>query len=741
MLKSKLAKKIISLILCVSFLFCFDFSFEVNALTPPTLSGSTYSVSSASQLRWIAGVCNGSISAGSKNYPSNPSFSGYTIVLKNNISVGSVTKRGDEYVLSGGDVWVPIGTEKTPFSGTFNGNEFSVNGVFNVGTEDAAGFFGVIKNGTVSNLTVKGYVSGKTVAGGIVGKLSGTVSGCIFAGSVDGKTRTGGIAGEALGTEASPSSLYLNVSACEINAFGGECAGGIAGYAEYSNIASCSGGVNLYSFATSTGGILGLSGDGVSVSCCSTEGIVTSDGDNTFAGGILGQSAGEVSLLNNSFGGEVYSSGKYNSYCGGIAGSYEGKIENSFVNGGVYSALYLSEEETEAEKACVSAGIAAKTTSGEINNCYFSGISQRMGEIGDDICPEGSAVVENTFYSVGIAYVLYGTDELYHVMALLSELKGWTSSKTGYSSWQSVSGINENKPLLKHTNAAGSNGEHAWKVEGTVFTYYTDGDMEDYSENEYGIINTPWAVYRASMKTVKIKEGVTRIGNNAFSAFDNLRTLTLPSTLKEIGDYSFEQCVYLKNFTIPASVNDIGEGAFRRCKALTKITLPKNVKSVRKYTFAYCEKLASVSVPNTVSLIGYMAFAGCDALVSVALPESVREIDDYAFYWCDKLSTVSLPTGLNRIGEYAFGRCEVLVNYKIPENTIVGENAFWSDLPKGDIDGDGHYTVYDYLKVKAYLLGVLALTPTEIKNADSDFDGVVTTVDYIHVKQQLFAKK
>ena len=740
MFKNRIVKNILSIALAVSFLCCLDFGARADATSPPTLSGSTYSVSTASQLRWIAGVCNGTVAKGSKNYPSNASFSGYTIALKNNISLGAVSKRGDEYILTSGEEWLPIGTEETPFSGTFNGNECTVSGVFALCNEGDAGFFGVVKNGTVNNLTVDGYISGSGVAGGIVGSLQGTVSGCVFSGEVDGKGKTGGIAGEVKGEAENKSRLYLNVSACDIYAFDGESVGGIAGAGENVDIVSCSAGVNLYSFADYTAGVLGFASSGVSISCCSSSGMFTADGENTVAGGILGATIDVSTLVNNSFHGEIYCSAVDSSLCGGIAGIFFGKIENSFVNGGVFSSLYFNEEKNYENKICISAGIAAKTEGGEINNSYFSGMSQCMGIEGDNICPSENVSVNNSFYAIGSAYILYGTEDIYHVMALLSKLNSWVDADKGYSTWQSILGINDSKPLLTHTNAAGSDGKHAWKVEGTAFTFYTSGEMDDYEANIYGMVNTPWAVYRGIIRTVTVKEGVTRIGNNAFNSFDNLRTLNLPSTLTEIGDYAFEQCVYLKKVTFPANVSDIGEGAFRRCKALTSVSLPKKITAVRKHTFAYCEKLTSVSIPNSVLLIGYMAFSSCDALTSVTFPASVREIDDYAFYYCEKLSTVSFSENLNRIGECAFGRCDALVNFDIPEKTQVGVDAFWSTLPKSDIDGDGKYTVFDYLKVKAHLLGKAQMTKAQIKAADADFDGRITVSDYLAVKALLGCK-
>ena len=741
----------LSLALC-SVCFCFwGISASASVMTAPTLNGKIYSIVSSSNLRWVAGVCSGEVKAGTENYPLNPSFSGYTLVMKNDISVGNVEIIEDEYTLTSGENWVPIGTEKTPFSGVFDGTEFKVSGVFVCGTEKYNGFFGNVSSGTIQNLSVEGYVEGKANVGGIVGRLyCGKISDCAFLGKVNGGEKTGGIVGEIIGTETNPSEVFLSVASCDITTFGGSSAGGVAGEAQFTNILSCSSGGTLYSFSINTGGILGTAFDGVLVDCCSSKKAMSADGEETVAGGILGASLSEVLLKNNSFEGIIYCSGKNVSLCGGIVGSYTGKIENSFVSGTVCSSLYFDEtdensEEAEAviEKICVSSGIAAKGENAIINNCYFSGTTECEGIKGNDIYSDKwNTEVNNAYYSKGIAsYVLHGTEESYGVAELLSALKKWvTDSGEGYSPWVSVSGINNTAPLLKYTYSAQGNENCIWKIEDTVFTFYTNGCMEDYSENRYGIIETPWAVYRTTAKTVNIKEGVTRIGNNAFNDFSNLRTLTLPSTIKEIGNYAFEQCVYLKNFTLPEGLSDIGDGAFRKCKAITKIVLPKGIRAVRKYTFSYCENLSSVSIPESVSLIGYKAFAACDSLVSISLPQSVREIDGYSFYWCEKLSSVSLPYTLNRIGEYAFGKCEVLTNFDIPKGTTVEENAFWSELPKGDVDGDGRYTAFDYIKIKAHFLGTSPMSKAQIKAADSNFDGIITTTDYIYVKMVLMGK-
>ncbi len=107
---------------------------------------------------------------------------GKTIKLTTNIDVSEIDFEG-----------IPI------FSGTFEGNGYTITGL-NISTSGSVqGLFRYIKEGAiVKNLTVKGNVvpSGtKKTIGGIAGKNAGTIKGCQFIGSVSGESYIGGIAG------------------------------------------------------------------------------------------------------------------------------------------------------------------------------------------------------------------------------------------------------------------------------------------------------------------------------------------------------------------------------------------------------------------------------------------------------------------------------------------------------------------------------------------------------------------
>lgn len=155
--------------------------------TVPTLVGGVYQIGTADELRWFADAVNNGTQA-----------------IKGKLTA-DIQLNADG---STENKWTPIGSEATPFKGTFDGDGHTVSGVYIDSTADCVGFFGSvaipyvapadepetvnsefvlqhsvtsIKNLNITNATVKGGYS----VGGIVGYAENLgISDCSFSGTV-----------------------------------------------------------------------------------------------------------------------------------------------------------------------------------------------------------------------------------------------------------------------------------------------------------------------------------------------------------------------------------------------------------------------------------------------------------------------------------------------------------------------------------------------------------------------------
>ena len=246
--------------------------------------------------------------------------------------------------------------------------------------------------------------------------------------------------------------------------------------------------------------------------------------------------------------------------------------------------------------------------------------------------------------------------------------------------------------------------------------------MEDFYYNEGSL--PAWRQYKENIRTVIISEGVTSIGNYAFSGCANLSGITIPSGVTSIGNHAFmgcadlssitipsgvtsignrafSDCTGLSSVTIPTSVTSIGNDAFYGCSSLGGITIPSGVTSIGNWAFSYCSSLSSITIPSGVTSIGNYAFMGCTDLSSITIPSSVTSIGNYAFYICSSLSGITIPSGVTSIGDYTFSSCTDLSSITIPSSvTSIGYHAFYGcsslrgiTIPSGVTSiGDGAFS-------------------------------------------------
>ena len=168
-----------------------------------------------------------------------------------------------------------------------------------------------------------------------------------------------------------------------------------------------------------------------------------------------------------------------------------------------------------------------------------------------------------------------------------------------------------------------------------VLTISGTGAMEDFTVN-----TTPWYENKNSITSIIIENGLTNIGDYAFSYCKTLTNATIPNSVTSIDSHAFSNCNKLTSVTIPDSVTSIGSDAFSSCSALTNIIIPDSVTDIDNYAFFSCTSLTNIIIPNNVINIGNYTFYGCRALSSVTIPDGVTNIGDSAFYNCTTLTDV-----------------------------------------------------------------------------------------------------
>ena len=285
--------------------------------------------------------------------------------------------------------------------------------------------------------------------------------------------------------------------------------------------------------------------------------------------------------------------------------------------------------------------------------------------------------------------------------------------------------------------------------ENLTWTFNTEtGSLEISGKGSMGedYFYAPWSDYSYDIVSVKIGDGVTTIGDNAFYLCEGLTSITIPESVTSIGDHAFCGCTGLTSITIPNSVTTIGESAFSVCEGLKTVTIPNSVTSIGSAAFSGCtglenfegkfainhrslvvndtlvafapSGLTQYTLPDKIKVIGHDAFQNCYGLKSVTIGKGVTTIDGYAFYgctglnevwfnadscisggfeWCEALATVHIGENVKQIPAAAFSGCSGLTEITIPNSvTTIGKFAFSNCGLKTATIGEGVTTIGEW---------------------------------------------
>ena len=277
-----------------------------------------YQIGTAAELYWFAGLVNGTLVDVEKN------ASAYAI-LTTDITVNKGVLDANKNLVSKSDLteWEPIGTRWSPYTGTFDGQGYTISGLyFNNPHSSYVGLFGCIgANGKISNVGVlDSYFQFSALGGGVCGVNYGTVRDCKNTGSVRGFSTIGGVCG--LNEKGGIIENSFNEGTVSGTGDNAQQVGGVSGY-NNGTIKSCYNTASV-SGQESVGGVCGFNSVGTTINCFN-EGTVS--GQN-FVGGVCGNGCG-VTTTNCFNEGTV--SGQ--SHVGGVCGYdyyYDGTLTNCY---------------------------------------------------------------------------------------------------------------------------------------------------------------------------------------------------------------------------------------------------------------------------------------------------------------------------------------------------------------------------------------------------------------------------
>ena len=169
-----------------------------------SMKENVYEISNAGQLYWFAGLVNGTLDGVEQNTLANAVLTANITVNENLLDSLQYDTEGN--VSNGSDfiTWTPIadwmGNRTTQYSGTFDGNNKTVSGLYFNGDSTCIGLFGSSESdGNIKNVgVVDSYFKGNDHVGGVCGNNAGTITNCYNAGNltaIESSATIGGICG------------------------------------------------------------------------------------------------------------------------------------------------------------------------------------------------------------------------------------------------------------------------------------------------------------------------------------------------------------------------------------------------------------------------------------------------------------------------------------------------------------------------------------------------------------------
>ena len=176
---------------------------------------------------------------------------------------------------------------------------------------------------------------------------------------------------------------------------------------------------------------------------------------------------------------------------------------------------------------------------------------------------------------------------------------------------------------------------------------------------------------------VVIPEGVTEIGQYAFSENKNITSVEFGKDVTTIGIYAFMGAKSLKTLSIPNNVRRIGWGAFNDLSNIESLFIGSGALEIDDNNFGNLEKLVKLQFAEGITRLPGNSFNGASSLESLSFPQSLRVIPANTFRAAIKLRSLQLNNGLKEIGFNSLSYLNSIEKIEIPESVeVIGERVF-----------------------------------------------------------------
>ncbi|MBQ6042224.1 MAG: leucine-rich repeat protein [Oscillospiraceae bacterium] len=270
-------------------------------------------------------------------------------------------------------------------------------------------------------------------------------------------------------------------------------------------------------------------------------------------------------------------------------------------------------------------------------------------------------------------------------------------------------------------------------------TAFTDTVWLENQPEGYVCVSNVLCWYKGTMPEnteLTLDPSITVIADGALSEQSNLTAVTFHDRIKAIGWGAFHE-TGIARADIPP-VNQLGTDTFSNCENLKSVTIPGTVKSIGTNAFAGCTSLETVTLQNGIQTVGMNAFLDCRALNSITIPLSVKQIGGAAFGY----RTPDNPGGDDILMLKASDDFTVYGYPYTAAETYAEKNGFLfaepADAPAGvpgDVNCDGSFSISDVVLFQKWLLTAADTPLKKPENADLNADGRLDASDLSMMKQ------